>query len=176
MPIDFPRLKLGVWQLCLIIPLLSMFELVIAEEVIMGAHFVKHIEGAVRVTKILKVASQLYCMSSCKGLAELVSSLIGHPEVKAALAQKRLYCQSYLFSLNLFPTVLDSLMIWKWGSMTLSNNERLTKLEMGNFVTSVIVCTASICVNCVAWRAFPLEKHGYDMEKLGLNAPLLSDV
>lgn len=155
-PDDFPRLKLGIWQMCVIVPLFEFLDVIVAEEVYLGSVWVRSMPLPwMKYRQIAKVVSQLYCVSCCKGLAELVTALEDSPEEKRVLGKKLLYCQSYVWGMNLIPNLLWGCSLKFWGTEQLLNEAALTHLEMSNFITHACTCVATVVVTAAAWRAFP---------------------
>jgi len=158
---DLPKLRLGIWQICFFQPFLALIDLLIVEEGLMGAGFVRVLAGRRAVMQVAKVSSQLFCMSSVRGLAVFVDVLNKNSEMAMQLQMKQRYCQCYLLGMNLIPTLLSSWVIWAWGSRHLENHLTLAGRELTTFSHSLVVCIASLLISRQAWRAFPVDKAHY---------------
>eukprot|EP00441_Pelagodinium_beii_P043838 CAMPEP_0197640386 /NCGR_PEP_ID=MMETSP1338-20131121/14696_1 /TAXON_ID=43686 ORGANISM="Pelagodinium beii, Strain RCC1491" /NCGR_SAMPLE_ID=MMETSP1338 /ASSEMBLY_ACC=CAM_ASM_000754 /LENGTH=212 /DNA_ID=CAMNT_0043213231 /DNA_START=25 /DNA_END=660 /DNA_ORIENTATION=+ len=56
---DFYRLKVGIWQLCIMIPLLEFIDLIVGEEIVMGAAWIQALPARfVKLRQLVKVSSQ----------------------------------------------------------------------------------------------------------------------
>jgi len=158
---DFRKLKAGIWQISFFLPVCSLIQFVILEEMIMKADFAKIWQKHTSVLKWIQVFSQCFCMSCCVGLADLVASLTNHPDRKELFVNKKGYCSSFLTAMGLLPMVLSSAVHWFWsytGGSELSNSQTMNKLEMANFTQSVCVCLGTLTVVSAAKKAFPTNQ------------------
>jgi len=126
----------------------------------MGASWVGLVDyhPGLRACRLVRVASQLVCMSHCNGLLELVAALSENPERKLMLRRGLAYCRSYLIGLNLIPTLLEASIADLLGPLRLSNQEVLSDAEMTSLCRNVCMCLASLLISAAAWRAFPPER------------------
>jgi len=176
-PSDLPMLRFSILQLCLVVPLVELFDLVVIQESIMRASFVHMFASRQLVLHLVLLTSQTSCMSSCRGLAQLVSECSSGRAQVAILAKVQQYCQSYLLGMNLLPTLLKGSFFALWGSRNLGNGATLSQLELTNFCHSVLVCVATLFCARNAWKAFPVNGFNYpelyEEESAGLADALL---
>lgn len=160
---EFPKLRLGVIQFCVLQPLLSLVDLVVQMEYLMGASFVTWISRQRALMVILKLLSNFACQSSCKGLALLIETLNPTSAKNLHLSSKLSYCRTFLFGLNLLPMLMGLLVnsTVTLEAYSLRNGFKMSEIEIGNMVHSITTCLATLVCTKFAWKAFPVDKVHY---------------
>jgi len=173
---DLPRLNSGIWQFCILQPILAFIELFIASERAAGAHFLGLFADRAPLLMVIKVISNLVANSQCRGLATLVTAVV--PGGGGLQFQgKQRYTQVFLWGMNLLPALLHASLAGLFGvpdTMQLKNGHTLHPHEVSGLLTFVVVCFATLFGAHTAWQAFPVDDKLYPELSAGLSENLSS--
>lgn len=163
-PRDLPKLRLGIFQFCVLQPLFALIDVLSLEESLMGSTL-RVWNGSIRESQylihVLRIISQLTCMSCCRGLAALVAAFNKRPEKAASLKRMVFYCQTYVMGIGLLPTLLSASILYMWGPMLLSNGEHLSGVEASVFAHAFVVCVSTLIITKASRQAFPVDRDHY---------------
>uniref|UniRef100_A0A7R9ZWP8 Uncharacterized protein n=1 Tax=Pyrodinium bahamense TaxID=73915 RepID=A0A7R9ZWP8_9DINO len=177
-PADLIKLRFSILQLSLVQPVVGFYLLVVYQEALLGAGFVGMLEQQRVIFMIVKLISQLWCMSACKGLVELVSAFNQKAQAGQDLraAKKLKYCQTFLLGMNIIPMLLQRPIAALWGDRALASGAQLSPPELQEFAHSIAVCIGSLLCVGTAERAFPVDASHYpELEDvLGPSDPFLT--
>lgn len=155
--LDIRKLKLGVVQFCLVQPLLTFIELFLSIEALNHVRFfATYFDWRAPWLTLLKMCSTLVAMSCCAGFANICESTGGHAE-KGNLHDKRAYAQSFLWSLNLFPNLMQGCVSYFLHDVVLANGLKMTPQDQTLWATQAIVCMCTVYISRTASKAFPVD-------------------
>lgn len=172
--LDVLYLRLMVFQLCIVHPLIVLLEVVLEMEAAKGAQFAQPALAVMNFLAVLKLPTSLICAAAVKGLVLLVGVINKHA-AKAVehyqISEVHSYCSRFLTFLNIIPLLTELLVQF---SFELRGGHLLPRQSVCNIAGAFTFCVGSYVCARAASRAFPVPDSDIIEGNLGKSAVLRS--